>query len=95
MDVRHRVYYLVNLNQNYAKSGWWCKGWDDFGFIYESNLLKLKQSIKSLKIRPCTESDRAHEYYQMQISCRKSEAPVLRKFLNELQDVNYIQLQSF
>ena len=92
MDTRHRVYYLVNLNQSYAKGGWWCKGWDDYGFIYSNNLKKLKQTITSLKIRPCTESDRAHEYFQMQISCKKNEEAALRKLLNSLQDVNYIRL---
>lgn len=92
MDTRHRVYYLVNLNQNHTKQGWWSKGWDDYGFIYQYNLKMLQQHVRSLKIRQCTEHDRAHEYYQMQISCKKEEQPILVELLNKLPDVNYIQL---
>lgn len=92
MDMRHRVYYLVNLNQNYARSGWWSIGWDDFGFKYEANLKTLKTKIRSLKIRPCSEFDRSHEYYQMRVSCKKEEEETLRKLLKQLPDVNYIQL---
>lgn len=92
MDTRHRVYYLVNLNQNYCRGGWWGKGYDDFGFKYKSNLKALKKNIHSLKIRPCDEFDRSHEYYQMKISCKKEEEATLRGLLKRLPDVNYIQL---
>jgi hypothetical protein len=92
VDTRHRVYYLVNLNQNHARSGWWSVGWDHFGFKYEANLNTLKTKIRSLKIRPCNEFDRFHEYYQMMVSCKKEEEETLRKLLKQLPDVNYIQL---
>lgn len=92
MDTRHRVYYLVNLNQNHTKQGWWSKGWDDYGFIYQNNLKRLRQSVKSLKIRQCNEYDRAGDYYQMHISCKKDEQSILIELLNKLPDVNYIQL---
>lgn len=94
MDTRHRVYYLVNLNQNHYRY-WWNTGYDSYGLRYEKNLKNLKRAIPSLKIRPCNECDRWGEYYQMKISCKKSDEQTLRSLLTKLRDVTYIQLWSF
>lgn len=92
IDTRHRVYYLVNLNQNHTREGWWSKGWDDYGFVYEKNLQTLKRHAKSLKIRQCNKHDRGGDYYQMKISCKKEDESILRDLLDKLPDVDYIQL---
>lgn len=94
MDTRHRVYYLVNLNQNHGIC-WWNTGYDNYGFIYRDNLKKLKQTVSSLKIRPCNEFDNGGVYYQMKISCKKDEEELLRKILDKLPKVNYVQLVRF
>lgn len=52
MDPKHRVYYFVNLNQNYRLGGWWNREWDNHGHFYDENLKRIKHSIPSLKIRP-------------------------------------------
>jgi hypothetical protein len=92
VDNRHRVYYLVNLNQNHKKEGWWSKGWDDYGWLYKNNLKMLKQHVKSLKIRPTKDEDIVVEWYSMRISCKKEEQAILVELLDKLPDVNYIQL---
>lgn len=91
MDNRHRIYYLVNLNQNYNRSGWFSKGWDDYGWTYEENLSVLKKSLHSLKITPNNQTD-YHNYFQMKISCYKDEEELLLNILTNLKDVNYIKL---
>lgn len=91
MDTRHRVYYLVNLNQNHGIC-WWNTGYDNGGFLYEKNLKKLKREISSLKIRPCNEFDRGGVYYQMKISCKKNEKAALRNLLDKARGVSYVQL---
>ena len=86
MDFRHRVYYLVHLNQNYRKNGWWSKDWDDYGMRYDYNLMMLKRKIKSLKLIPVDSYD---VHYHMKISCKKEEEKVLIDLLNSLKDVDY------
>ncbi len=95
MDNRHRVYYLVNLNQNqnHVVGAWWVKGWDDYGFRYDSNLRKLKGLIHSLKMRQRNEAYYPGEYYQMMISCKKDEEPLLVSLMNKLRGVNYVKLE--
>lgn len=89
MDCRVRVYYLVNLNQNYKREGWWSKGWDSYGTNYRNNIDKLKWEIRTLKITP---NNQTKEYYQMKLSCKKSEESLLVSVLNRLKDANYIKL---
>lgn len=93
MDTRHRVYYLVNLNQNYRKGGWWTPGWDSYGFLYDRNMDELKRSIGSLKIRPyglfngvC---DIIPGYYQLKLSCKKEDEAELVNVLTNMRDVNF------
>lgn len=92
MDNRHRVYYLLNLNQNYRRENWWSNGWDDYGMVYVYNLQTLNQSINSLKITPNNQSCFSNGYYQMKVSCKKNEEQALVNVLNSLQDVNYMKL---
>ena len=92
MDNRRRVYYLVNLNQNYQKLGWESKGWDDYGIIYQRNLCELRSKIRSLKIT--SNNQTAPSYYQMKISCIKEEENELLTILSELEDVNYMKICS-
>ena len=92
MDTRHRVYYLVNLNQNHTKQGWWSIGWDSYGLLYDRNLRELKKAISSLKIRPVNEKDRGVEWYSLMVSCKKEEQAALVGFLDKTRGVNYVQL---
>ena len=94
MDTRHRVYYLVNLNQNHGK-GWWNTGYDDHGLIYRDNSKKLRTTIHSLKIRPYGEVDALGKYFQLKISCKRDEEETLLKLLNKMPKVNYMKLYSF
>lgn len=93
MDTRHRVYYLVNLNQNHTKQGWWNIGWDSYGIRYNENLKKLTQSISSLKIRPVNDENREFFWYSMMISCKRHEQMSLVDLLDRLPDVNYTQIE--
>lgn len=93
MDNRRRAYYLVNLNQNYNKSGWSSKGWDGYGIIYQRNLYELRSKIRSLKITSNNQTD-SSSYYQMKISCIKEEENELLVVLSELKDVNYMKAYS-
>ena len=92
MDNRHRIYYLLNLNQNYRKENWWSKGWDDYGMVYSSNLRALKESVNSLKITSNNQDSFSNGYYQMKVSCKKKEEQALVNVLDGLQDVNYMKL---
>ena len=89
MDRRHRVYYLVNLNQNHKKSGWWVSGWDSFGSLYELNMHMLKQHIPGLKISPSHLDYFSTEYYQLKLSCRKEKEYLLVDMLNKLPQTEY------
>lgn len=93
MDNRRRVYYLVNLNQNYQKRGWSSKGWDGYGMIYQRNLCELRSKIRSLKITSNNQTD-SSSYYQMKISCIKEEENELLAILSKLEDVNYMKICS-
>ena len=86
MDFRHRVYYLVHLNQNYRRYSFLSKDWDDYGVCYNSNLMRLKYEIKRLKLIPL---DSYEVHYHMKISCKKEEEKVLIDLLNSLKDVDY------
>lgn len=90
MDTRHRVYYLVNLNQNHG-IWWWNAGYDNYGFIYRDNLKKLQTKIHSLKIRQHGETYPISGYFQLKISCRKEEEETLLKLLNRLPRVTYMR----
>ena len=90
MDTRHRVYYLVNLNQNHGKN-WENIGYDDYGFIYRDNLKGLQTKIHSLKIRPHGETYPISGYFQLKISCRKEEEEVLLRLLKKLPRVSYMR----
>lgn len=91
MDNKHRVYYLVNLNQDYKREYWWSKNWDDYGMVYTNNLRTLKQLVNTLKITPNNQTD-YHNYFQMKMSCKKEEEELLLRILNGLKDINYIKL---
>lgn len=90
MDHRNRVYYLINLNQNFRKDGWWCKGWDNFGSIYSHNLRLLRSGVPSLKITPNRQV--TQRYYQMKVGCKKQEEHLLIEILNSLDDVNFMKI---
>lgn len=94
MDTRHRVYYLVNLNQNRTLAGWWSRGWDSFGSIYTQNLFRLKGAITSLKTRYRPYDYRSTENYQVMISCKKEEESTLVKVLSRSRGVDYIKIDS-
>lgn len=89
MDMRHRVYYLVNLNQNHTKQGWWSTGWDSYGMVYNHNLRALKDAVPSIKIRPSHRDYRAPDYFQMKVSCRWQEEQILVNTLDKLKLTNY------
>lgn len=93
MDRRHRVYYLVNLNQNYKRSGWWTVGWDNHGLRYETNLTLLYILMPSLKVRPINMINRSDRYFQMMISCRYRDEQRLLNALGKMSDVNYERLE--
>ena len=92
MDNRHRVYYLVNLNQNYNKF-WYNRGYDNYGWVYRENLNTLKKLLRSLKITSNNQTD-YHNYFQMKISCKKDEEELLISTLTSLNDVNSIKLNA-
>lgn len=95
MDKRYRVYYLVNLNQNYKLNWWWSKGWDNYGVIYDSNMLTLVNKIKSLKITENKQLSKEHFdciYFGFKISCKKEEENTLVTLLNKLKDCNYLKI---
>lgn len=92
MDHRHRVYYLVNLNQNRKIGGWGYKGWDNYGIRYKHNLSELQHSINSLKIRSRSYDYHYTENYQLMVSCTKEEESKLVKCLYRLPDTNYIKI---
>ena len=92
MDRRHRVYYLVNLNQNYRKQYWWSTSWDSYGMIYNRNLRILKEAVPSLKIRPSHRDWRSTDYYQMKVSCKWEEERLLRDTLDKLKQTNYEEI---
>ena len=94
MDPRHRVYYLVNLNQNRKLGGWWSKGWDSRGSIYTRNLFRLKGAITSLKERYIPYDYHSTENYQVMISCKKEEESTLIKILRKSRGVNYTKIDS-
>ena len=91
MDHRIRVYYLINLNQNHNRSGWWSNGWDNFGSRYDLNLDILRSEISSLKITPNNQT-KYPDYYQMKISLKRDEEELLINVLSKLKDVDYIKL---
>ncbi len=91
MDMRHRVYYAVNLNQNHDRF-WWNSGYDNSGIVYKSNLRKLKGAVRSLKIRPLRREYMSGRYFQMMISCTWDEEPILVAMLGQLKWVNYEKL---
>jgi hypothetical protein len=93
MDVRHRVYYLVNLNQNHKLAGWLARGWDSYGIVYNKNVYALKRTISSLKVMPVNVFN--NEYggsYQLKVSCKKEEENLLIDLLNKLRLVDYSKL---
>lgn len=92
MDGRHRVYYLVNLNQNYRLNGWWHRNWDNYGHFYKENLVRLKQQVSSLKMRPRTPLCCSSSYFQMMVSCKKDEEWSLISILQKLTKTNYAKI---
>lgn len=93
MDRRHRVYYLVNLNQNHEVGGWWGRGYDNYGIRYDRNMDLLVRDVPSLKVRPIAEANAVDDYYQMMISCRKRDEAELIETLDICTDVNYMKLE--
>ena len=91
MDMRHRVYYAVNLNQN-CSGFWWMSGYDDYGIRYETNLRKLRGVVRSLKIRPLRHGVLSGRYFQMMISCKWEEEVTLVTMLGQLKEANYEKL---
>lgn len=91
MDMRDRVYYAVNLNQNY-KRFWWMSGHDDYGTVYSTNLKRLKGAVRSLKCRELRHRTLSGGYFQMMISCKWDEEPILVAMLGQLKWVNYEKL---
>lgn len=100
MDRRNRVYYLVNLNQNFKLNGW-LKEWGG-GNEYDHNIEVLTKNIQSLKI---TENKQLNKYYfnsynkryrkyhenyfELKISCNTVEEDNLLFLLNSLKYCNY------
>lgn len=91
MDMRHRVYYAVNLNQNY-KRFWLTSGSDVFGVLYSTNLKILKGAIRSLKCRELRHKPLSGGYFQMMISCKWQEEATLVDTLDQLKWVDYEKL---
>lgn len=90
-DIRHRVYYLVNLNQNHGIN-WWSYGYDNYGIVYEKNLSILKSKVPSIKVRPYGEKDSFDRYWQLKISCKIEESQVLVDLLNRLSKASYVRI---
>ena len=93
MDPKHRVYYLVNLNQNHTRSGWWTIGWDNHGMKYDRNWRRLKRDVPSIKVRPVSDVNRVFRYFQMMVSCRWEDEQLLLSTLDDMADVNYEKLR--
>ena len=92
MDPKHRVYYLVNLNQNSKlRSGWWHPLWDSYGLFYTYNLRELKNSVPSLKMRYQPYDHQSEENYQVMGSCKKEYECQLIRVLRKLNRVNYVK----
>ena len=94
MDCRHRVYYLVNLNQNYKRT-WQDRGYDNYGMVYDYNLKTLQATVSSLKIRPrgWEQHKIAPKFYQMMISCLKMDETDLLTKLGTMRYVNYEKVE--
>lgn len=93
MDMRNRVYYAVNLNQNYGK--WWRDvGYDDYGSAYDSNLQKLKGAVRSLKCRELRHGTLSGGHFQFMVSCKSEEEADLVAMLGQLKWANYEKLDS-
>jgi hypothetical protein len=93
MDRRHRVYYFINLNQNRSIGGWWGKGYDSYGIIYDKNLSKLKRAVPSLKIMPSRLTYKSPGYYQMKVSCKLNEELLLLAALDSMKLTNYEKIR--
>lgn len=91
MDRRHRVYYLVNLNQNHKLQGWWSRGWDGYGLRYRANTIALQIRVPSLKVSPNNQINKRSTYYQMKVSCKKEDEERLVNQLRTLKDVDYVK----
>lgn len=91
MDMRHRVYYAVNLNQNHGLS-WHDVGYDDYGIMYKINWKRLKSAISSMKARPLCREYMSDRYFQQMVSCKCEEEAALVAMLGELKWVNYEKL---
>lgn len=89
MDMRHRVYYYVNLNQNHKVGGWWNRGYDNYGMTYKKNLDALIRTIPGLKLRPVFFDYRNPNRYQLKVSCRWYEEELLLSILDKLPMTNY------
>lgn len=92
MDDRHRVYYLVNLNQNYRLGGWWNREYDNHGCFYTENLFKLEKHISSLKMRPVPPLCCSSSHFQMMISCKRDEERTLVSILQKMSRTNYAKI---
>lgn len=91
MDMRERVYYAVNLNQNHGL-GWRNASYDDYGMVYKANLKRLKGVVRSLKCRELRHGTLSGGYFQMMISCKWQEEATLVAMLGQLKWVNYEKL---
>lgn len=91
MDMRHRVYYAVNLNQNHDRF-WWNSGYDSYGMVYDFNLEKLRSVVRSLKIRQLKHGTLSGGYYQMMVRCKQEEEHGLVAMLDQLKLANYEKL---
>lgn len=91
MDMRNRVYYAVNLNQNHGLS-WWNSRYDQYGRVYSANLRKLKGAVRSLKCRELRCGTLTGRYFQMMVSCLKGEEVDLVAILGQLKWANYEKL---
>lgn len=93
MDMRHRVYYAVNLNRNYDRF-WWMSGYDSYGTVYSDNLRKLKGAVRSLKCRELRHGTLSGRRFQFMISCKLDEEADLVAILGQLKWTNYEKLDS-
>lgn len=91
MDCKNRVYYLVNLNQNYSKEKM-SEGWDKNGHIHNNNLKTLQILVKGLKFTPNNQSDYTNLYFQRKVSCLKSEEGNLLNAFKKLDNVEYVKV---
>ena len=92
MDPKHRVYYLVNLNQNRKLSGWWHPIWDSYGLFYRYNLRELRNSVPSIKMRYQPYDHHSGENYQVMVSCKKEYERELIRVLRKLRRVDYVKI---